>query len=113
MRMWRWLALLTLLPMTWACADEALIKAAEQGNTAEVKRLLGGGARINGRDARGRNAVLAATQGGHTEAARLLISLGADINAQDDQRDSAFLLAGARGHTKSCAPRWRLAPTSG
>ena len=98
--MWRWFALTLLMPATVVLADEALIKAAERGNTAEVKRLLDAGTKVNGRDARGRNAVLAATQGGHADAAKLLIARGADVNAQDDIRDSAFLLAGARGHTE-------------
>jgi uncharacterized protein len=96
---WRWFAATLLLPAAIACADEALIKAAASGNSAEVKRLLDTGTPVNGRDARGRNAVLAATQGGHAEAATLLMARGADVNAQDDIRDSAFLLAGARGHT--------------
>jgi ankyrin repeat protein len=97
---WRWLALTLLLPAAAAWADEALIKAAERGNVAEVNRLLDAGKPVNGRDARGRNAVLAATQGGHVEAAKRLIARGADVNAQDDIRDSAFLLASARGHTE-------------
>lgn len=96
---WSWLPWLLLLPATVASADDALIRAAATGNTAQVQQLLEAGAAVNGRDARGRNAVLAATQGGHAQIAKLLIARGADVNAQDDIRDSAFLLAGARGHT--------------
>ncbi len=88
------------LPLTGSASPEALIEAAERGDTAAVRQLLDAGTPVNGRDARGRNAVLAATQGGHVEAARLLIERGADVNAQDTIYDSAFLLAGARGHTE-------------
>ena len=95
----RSLLLIAVLFAPAALADEALIQAAARGNVTGIKRLLDAGTPVNGRDARGRNAVLAATQGGHTEAAQLLISRGADLNAQDEIRDSAFLLAGARGHT--------------
>ena len=95
----RSLLLIAVLFAPAALADEALIQAAARGNVTGIKRLLDAGTPVNGRDARGRNAVLAATQGGHTEAAQLLISRGADLNAQDETRDSAFLLAGARGHT--------------
>jgi len=99
MSRWVWM-LLGLLPCGVMAADSGLIDAARRGDVATVSRLLDGGAPVNARDGRGRNAVLAATQGGHVEAARLLISRGADVNAQDDIRDSAFLLAGARGHTE-------------
>lgn len=99
MRPWCWL-LLWLLPGSLMASDTALIDAAARGDVATLRTLLDGGAAVNARDARGRNAVLAATQGGHVEAARLLIARGADVNAQNDIRDSAFLLAGARGHTE-------------
>ena len=78
--------------------DAELIRAAETGDAAAVKRLLADGASVRARDARGRTALLAATQGNHVAAARLLVGAGADVNAQDEIRDSAFLLAGARGY---------------
>jgi uncharacterized protein len=94
-------ALVLTLPIvaTAQASPSALIAAAERGDVTTLRQLLDGGAAVNQRDARGRNAVLAATQGGHEAAARLLIERGADVNAQDELSDSAFLLAGARGHT--------------
>ena len=94
-------ALILMLPLAASgqAPPSALITAAERGDTAALRQLLDGGAAVNERDARGRNAVLAATQSGHETAARLLIERGADVNAQDEISDSAFLLAGARGHT--------------
>jgi ankyrin repeat protein len=78
--------------------DAELIRAAEAGDAAAVKRLLGQRADVRARDAQGRTALVAATYGNRVEAARLLIAAGADVNAQDDIRNSAFLIAGARGY---------------
>lgn len=81
-----------------ALADgPALVRAAEAGDLAAVRRLLDAGTPVDSRDDRRRTALLAATHGNHPAVAQLLIARGADVNAQDDQRDSAFLLAGARG----------------
>jgi uncharacterized protein len=96
------IALLLLLPVRTR-ATPALQHAMQRARALRDAAVRAGeeaGSPVNGRDARGRNAVLAATQGGHVETARLLIARGADVNAQDDIRDSAFLLAGARGHTE-------------
>jgi hypothetical protein len=81
-----------------AAPEAALIKAAEAGDAADVRRLLARGASVKARDAAGRTALLAATYGNRPEVAKLLIEAGADVNAQDDIRNSPFLLAGARGH---------------
>jgi uncharacterized protein len=78
--------------------DQRLIAAAESGDTAAVRRLLGQGASVRARDAQGRTALVAATYGNRVEAARVLIAAGADVNAQDDIKNSAYLLAGARGY---------------
>jgi ankyrin repeat protein len=78
--------------------DAELIRAAEAGDEAAVKRLLAQGADVSVRDARGRTALVAATYGNRVEVARALIAGGADVNAQDDLRNSAFLLAGASGY---------------
>jgi ankyrin repeat protein len=77
--------------------DQALIAAAEQGDTAAVERLLRDGASVGARDSRGRTALLAATHGNRVEAARILIAAGADVNAKDAIGDSPFLYAGAEG----------------
>jgi hypothetical protein len=92
------LALLPALARAQAPKDAELIRAAEAGSAAAVKRLLGQGASVHARDAQGRTALVAATYGNRVEAARLLIAAGADVNAQDDLKNSAFLLAGARGY---------------
>lgn len=74
-----------------------LIQAAERGETPTVLDLLRAGADLNGRDERGRTAVMAATHGNQVETVRALIDAGADIHLQDNLRDNPFLYAGAEG----------------
>jgi hypothetical protein len=76
-----------------------LLQAAERDDVPGLQRALDAGAPLDGRDARGRTALLAAVQAGHEAAARWLVRRGADINLQDEIDDSPFLLAGARGRT--------------
>jgi ankyrin repeat protein len=83
---------------TWARADApALAAAAAQGDLATLRRLLDAGVPVDGRDGRGRTALLLATHANRIDAARLLIERGADVNAKDDMQDSPFLYAGAEG----------------
>jgi ankyrin repeat protein len=83
---------------TWGRADApAQAAAASQGDLATLRRLLDAGVPVDGRDARGRTALLLATHANRIDAARLLIERGADVNAKDDMQDSPFLYAGAEG----------------
>ena len=80
--------------------DQALIAAAERGDSPAVEKLLREGADLAARDDKGRSALLAATHGNQVEAARLLIAAGADVNAKDSIGDSPFLYAGAEGRNE-------------
>jgi ankyrin repeat protein len=83
---------------TWGRADvSSLAAAAAQGDLATLRRLLDAGVPVDGRDERGRTALLVATHANRIDAARLLIERGADVNAKDDMQDSPFLYAGAEG----------------
>lgn len=82
--------------LAWA-SPQALIAAAEAGDTAALRRLLDAGTPVDGVDGRRRTALLAATQANRIEAARLLIERGANVNAKDELQDSPFLYAGAEG----------------
>jgi uncharacterized protein len=95
----RWLLLLAAaaLPLPSHADGAALGAAAEGGDLATLRRLLDAGVAVDGRDARGRTALLAATHADRVDAARLLIARGADVNAKDHIQDSPFLYAGARG----------------
>lgn len=76
---------------------QALFRAAEQGDTAAIQRLLADGAPINAQDEQGRTAVLIATHARQTDAVRTLIEAGADINIRDQRSDNVLLYAGAEG----------------
>ena len=76
----------------------SLHAAAARDDVGAIKRLLAGGAAIDGRDARGRTALLVATHENRIDAARALIEAGADVNAKDAINDSPYLYAGASGH---------------
>ena len=82
----------------WASADTLeLVRQAEAGDLAALRRLLDAGVPVDTRDARRRTALLAATHANHIDVARLLIQRGADVNAKDEMQDSPFLYAGAEG----------------
>ena len=94
------LILMPLPPRAETAQDQALIAAAERGDTAAVQRLIREGAGIGARDGRGRTALLAAVHGNRVEAARLLIAAGANVNAKDALVDTPFLYAGAEGRNE-------------
>lgn len=77
--------------------DLRLHEAAETGDVTAIERALAGGADVDGRDARGRTALLVAVWADQPDAARALLAGGADVDVQDDQRDNPFLVAGAEG----------------
>jgi ankyrin repeat protein len=84
-------------PMLAGADTAALVRQAEAGDLAALRRLLDAGVPVDTRDARRRTALLAATHANHIDVARLLIERGADVNAKDEMQDSPFLFAGAEG----------------
>ena len=71
------------------------------GNVSEViPELVRRGARVNGRDHRGRTPLLAATWRNHVAVGRFLIQEGANVNAKDLIQDTPFLVAGAEGRAE-------------
>ncbi|WP_127484405.1 ankyrin repeat domain-containing protein [Paenibacillus ehimensis] len=77
--------------------NEALIAAAERGDTAELRRLLKAGADKNTKDPQGRTPMMAATYANKPEAVKLLLEAGADVNERDNRLNNPFLYAGAEG----------------
>jgi len=71
-------------PLTQAEMDLALIRAAEAGDIAEMKRLLLAGADIDASDAEGWTPYLAASSMGRLEAMRMLKALGARTHVVED-----------------------------
>jgi ankyrin repeat protein len=76
--------------------DEALVKAADSGNTALVERLLAAGADVNAKDNYGDTALIAAADDGHTDIVERLLAAGADVNAQNNDGRTP-LIAAAKG----------------
>eukprot|EP00731_Ephydatia_muelleri_P016928 Em0010g26a len=57
--------------------------AAEDGNTDEVIRLLGGGVSVDATDEDGRSPLWTASGNGHYDVVKKLIEAGANINQTD------------------------------
>jgi ankyrin repeat protein len=68
--------------------DLALIRAAEKGQTKEVKRLIEAGADVNAQDAEGWTPYLAASTMGHLEAMKVLRAFGAKTAAPEMQDEN-------------------------
>lgn len=69
---------------------ESLHQAAEAGDLAQVKTLIGRGADVNAEDEKGYTALNYAAARGRREVAELLIGAGADINASDANGSTAL-----------------------
>jgi len=78
--------------------NNALLDAAQSGNTKAIASLIREGARLDKRSENGQTALLIATRANDFKTAKLLIEAGADVNAKDAIQDSPYLYAGARGH---------------
>lgn len=74
-----------------------LLLAAEQGNSAEITKLLEAGADINTVDHLGRTSAMIAVHTKQLDIFKLLIEKGADINIRDHRSDNPLLYAGAEG----------------
>jgi Ankyrin repeats (3 copies) len=100
-----------------------ILAAASKGQTAQVKALLDGGAKIEATDHNGRTALMLAAQHGHVDTVRLLLARGADPEARDESGFTAWAVAmfDSAGHGDHEAvlkllphpPRFRVALFSG
>ncbi len=103
-RRWVW-AVLVLALLSGGCRkstpvppNEALRRAAEQGNGAGVQRALARGANINGRDQSGDTPLHGAVLYGRTTVAEFLIACGADVNAANYSGETPLDNATRCGH---------------
>ncbi len=78
--------------------NQALIKAAQQGDVAAVETLLAKGADVNGKDGNGSTALIHASAEGMVPIVELLVRNGADVNAADNIGDTALMAAASEGH---------------
>jgi ankyrin repeat protein len=82
-----------------------LLAAAERGDVAGIKALVGQRARPDVRDAHGRTPLHVAAHRGHHEAMRALVAAGADPNALENDRYDIVTIAAVAND----APTLRLA----
>ena len=84
-----------------AFADECpLCEPAINGDLAEVKRLIDGGANPNAAKNYGFTALKQAAVKGHDEVVKILLAAGANPNAADDEGDTALDIAQEKGYPK-------------
>ena len=74
-------------------AYRGLHAAAAAGNTAEIEKLAGAGARLEDKDGNSRTPLHVAVFMGKRDAARALLRLGADPNALEGQRYDIITIA--------------------
>ena len=72
-----------------ADADNPLIKAAYSGDTAELERLLAGGADVDHQKANGATALIIASHKGHGAFVEKLLAKGAAVDVQTNDGFSA------------------------
>ena len=77
-------------------AQDALIAAAKQGDTGQVRAQLQAGADVNAHDSAQRTALLHAVRGGQLAAVRALIEAGAGLDARDQDGRTALMEAARR-----------------
>ena len=80
--------------------NNALIKAAEYGQTEIVRFLIGVGAKINVRNNYNDTALTEAAEYGRAEVVKLLIEAGADLSFRDRDGQTALMKAVKYGHTE-------------
>jgi ankyrin repeat protein len=85
--------LLAAKTLTATPAESPLFHAIQMGDMAAVKRLLGGGASSNERDAGGTPALMAATLYAGADSVKLLLDRGADPNGVNSAGATALMWA--------------------
>jgi ankyrin repeat protein len=85
-----------------ACFWTPLMKAALNGHTEAVERLILAGADVNQRDKGGYSSLMLAASNNHPEIIELLIKAGADINQVEQTKGwTALIWAAKLGHKES------------
>ena len=79
----------------------ALMRAAIEGNTEQVRELLNEGADINRRDDNGRTALMFAVINAYHETMKVLLEHGADVNARSNVGGTALMAAALAGDLKT------------
>jgi ankyrin repeat protein len=94
------LLLILFIPLMGTGQDQvgALIRAAQQGDTATMEALLAKGVDVNAKSEYGQTALMWAALFGHSTLIQLLLDKGADPNAKTPQNWTALMYAARDGH---------------
>jgi hypothetical protein len=79
--------------------DDALMRAAQSGDTEAIKVLIAAGANVNATVGNGETALMRAAANGHIDAVRLLLDKGASADARRHDGFTALICAAFFGHT--------------
>jgi ankyrin repeat protein len=91
------LLLLAIFPLTLAVAGP-IHDAAKNGDTAQVKALLGAGTQVDEKDALDKTVLNWASENSHTEVVQILAANGADVNTGDFMGQTALSWATTLGN---------------
>lgn len=91
------LCVLALSDNVHAMAQPLLVRAAQSANTAEVRRLVAGGADVDAKGYGGMTALLWAAIYGNSEMARVLLEAGVDVEAKSEEGQTPLHRAVAKG----------------
>lgn len=78
--------------------EQALLSAAEAGNTEQVRQMLAQGTAVDCRNHWGQTPLIVAARGGHIDTVELLLRHGADVNAYDEWNTTPYLAACRAGN---------------
>jgi len=81
--------------------DRQLLKAAEAGDAAAVKKLIADGAHVTAWAADGAAVLSVAAQNGRSEIASIVVDSGANLNAQRTDGATAAFLAAKTGYAEA------------
>jgi len=73
--------------------DQQLLKAALEGQSKTVQKLLDQGVSVNATDEEGRTPLMLAAYNGHTDTGVLLVEAGSDVNVIDSDGRTALMYA--------------------
>ena len=85
--------------------------AAASGDLSQVRSILDLGAPVDGRDRKGKTALMSASKNGHKEVIELLLENGADINSRGMYGQGALNVEPPRAIRKWSSCSWIVEPT--
>ncbi len=81
-------------------AGSDLLAAADKGDVARVRALLGAGADVNAKTSDGSTTLMGASMDGNLEVVRALVAAKADVNAKANNGETALKAAAEFRHPK-------------